>query len=167
MGEPRVAVVTGANRGIGLEIARQLARRGLRVVLTSRSAAKGRSGRGNGHRKGNGGGQHQNGGRPRRERPAGEPIAVTSGFTGDDLLRDERRPQKQERRDHGHPQNDGRGEGNRNHEGKKHHGRPGQKQGERRDRNHGGRNENRAGGERRDGGQGMRRGAGGSRGHQG
>ncbi|HET7596937.1 MAG TPA: SDR family oxidoreductase [Burkholderiales bacterium] len=39
----RVAVVTGANRGIGLEIARQLARAGLHVVLTSRSAAKGRS----------------------------------------------------------------------------------------------------------------------------
>jgi carbonyl reductase 1 len=32
----RVAVVTGANRGIGAEIARQLARRGLRVVQTSR-----------------------------------------------------------------------------------------------------------------------------------
>ncbi|HJQ61781.1 MAG TPA: SDR family oxidoreductase [Burkholderiales bacterium] len=41
--DPRVAVVTGANRGIGLEIARQLARRGLKVVLTSRSAAKGRA----------------------------------------------------------------------------------------------------------------------------
>lgn len=133
--------------------------------------AKGRGGRGNngaGHRKGNGGGQHHNGGRPqRRERPAGEPVAATSGFTGDDLLRDERRPQRQERRDHGHPQNDGRGEGNRNHEGKKHHGRPGQKQGDRRDRNHGGRNENRGGGERREGGQGQRRGHGGNRGHQG
>lgn len=39
----RVAVVTGANRGIGLEICRQLARRGLTVVLTNRSAAKGRA----------------------------------------------------------------------------------------------------------------------------
>ena len=38
----RVAVVTGGNRGIGLEICRQLARRAdLRVVLTSRDAAKG------------------------------------------------------------------------------------------------------------------------------
>lgn len=41
--EERVAVVTGANRGIGLEISRQLARKGLKVVLTSRSAAKGRA----------------------------------------------------------------------------------------------------------------------------
>ena len=38
----RVAVVTGGNRGIGLEICRQLAQRGdLRVVLASRDAAKG------------------------------------------------------------------------------------------------------------------------------
>ena len=38
----RVAVVTGANRGIGLEICRELAVRGdLRVMLTSRDAAKG------------------------------------------------------------------------------------------------------------------------------
>lgn len=40
--DQRIAVVTGANRGIGLEICRQLARKGMKVVLTSRSAAKGR-----------------------------------------------------------------------------------------------------------------------------
>lgn len=37
----RVAVVTGANRGLGLETCRQLAARGLMVLLTSRDAAKG------------------------------------------------------------------------------------------------------------------------------
>jgi NAD(P)-dependent dehydrogenase (short-subunit alcohol dehydrogenase family) len=35
--------VTGANRGIGLEICRQLGRRGLRVILTSRNAELGRT----------------------------------------------------------------------------------------------------------------------------
>lgn len=39
--EHRVAVVTGANRGIGKEVVRQLALRGLTVVLTSRDEAKG------------------------------------------------------------------------------------------------------------------------------
>lgn len=39
----RVAVVTGANRGMGLETCRQLAERGLRVVLTSRDEAKGKA----------------------------------------------------------------------------------------------------------------------------
>lgn len=39
--ESRIAVVTGANRGLGYETCRQLARRGLRVILTSRDPAKG------------------------------------------------------------------------------------------------------------------------------
>ena len=37
----KVAIVTGANRGIGFEICRQLAQQGVHVVLTSRDAAKG------------------------------------------------------------------------------------------------------------------------------
>jgi NAD(P)-dependent dehydrogenase (short-subunit alcohol dehydrogenase family) len=39
--EKRIAVVTGGNKGIGLEICRQLAKKGLRVLLTSRDPAKG------------------------------------------------------------------------------------------------------------------------------
>jgi NAD(P)-dependent dehydrogenase (short-subunit alcohol dehydrogenase family) len=38
---PRTALVTGANRGIGLEACRQLARAGLAVVLTARDAGRG------------------------------------------------------------------------------------------------------------------------------
>src|SRR5437764_457693 len=39
----RVALVTGANRGIGLEAARQLARRGFHAVIASRDEGKGRT----------------------------------------------------------------------------------------------------------------------------
>jgi len=39
----RVAVVTGANKGIGLGVARRLAREGMRVILTARETAKGES----------------------------------------------------------------------------------------------------------------------------
>lgn len=38
----RIAVVTGTSRGIGLEIARQLAARGLRVIATSRDPVAGK-----------------------------------------------------------------------------------------------------------------------------
>ena len=40
MTEQRTALVTGANRGIGLEVCRQLAARGLRVILTGRDRGK-------------------------------------------------------------------------------------------------------------------------------
>ncbi len=39
----KVAVVTGANRGIGFETCRQLAGRGMKVVLAARDEAKGRA----------------------------------------------------------------------------------------------------------------------------
>lgn len=39
----QLAVVTGGNRGLGLEICRQLAQHGIRVVLTSRVVAQGRA----------------------------------------------------------------------------------------------------------------------------
>lgn len=41
MDERRIALVTGANRGLGLEIARQLGQRGYRVLVAARDAARG------------------------------------------------------------------------------------------------------------------------------
>ena len=41
MNPSRTVLVTGANKGIGLEIARQLARRGFRVLLAARDAGRG------------------------------------------------------------------------------------------------------------------------------
>ena len=41
MAEQRIALVTGGNRGIGLEVCRQLAQLGIKVVLGSRDLAKG------------------------------------------------------------------------------------------------------------------------------
>jgi NAD(P)-dependent dehydrogenase (short-subunit alcohol dehydrogenase family) len=43
MTDSRVAVVTGASRGLGLETCRRLAERGYRVVLTARREAEGRA----------------------------------------------------------------------------------------------------------------------------
>jgi NAD(P)-dependent dehydrogenase (short-subunit alcohol dehydrogenase family) len=39
-GKPKIAIVTGANRGIGLEACRQLAQRDVLVILTARTAVK-------------------------------------------------------------------------------------------------------------------------------
>lgn len=39
----QIAIVTGANRGLGFETSRQLAQRGYQVVMTSRSVEKGRA----------------------------------------------------------------------------------------------------------------------------
>ena len=38
---PRVAVVTGANKGIGFEISKQLASNGVKVILTARDVKRG------------------------------------------------------------------------------------------------------------------------------
>jgi NAD(P)-dependent dehydrogenase (short-subunit alcohol dehydrogenase family) len=43
--EQRIALVTGANRGIGLEICRQLAQQDIHTILTSRDQAKGQAAR--------------------------------------------------------------------------------------------------------------------------
>lgn len=39
----KIAVVTGANKGIGLEVCRQLAKAGIQVILTSRDESKGQT----------------------------------------------------------------------------------------------------------------------------
>ena len=41
MAEQRIALVTGGNRGLGLELCRQLAQQRTRVILGSRDLAKG------------------------------------------------------------------------------------------------------------------------------
>ena len=48
----KIAVVTGANRGIGIEICRQLARKGVKVILTSRDESKGKAAAAELHREG-------------------------------------------------------------------------------------------------------------------
>ncbi len=45
MDQNKIAIVTGANRGIGFEICRQLAQKGVHVILTSRDEAQGRAAR--------------------------------------------------------------------------------------------------------------------------
>ncbi len=39
----QIALVTGANKGLGKEVARQLGRRGMRVYLGSRNAERGQA----------------------------------------------------------------------------------------------------------------------------
>src|SRR4051812_23041202 len=41
--EERFALVTGGNRGLGLEVCRELAKKGIHVLLTSRTEAAGKA----------------------------------------------------------------------------------------------------------------------------
>ncbi len=43
MSEKKIALITGANRGIGLETARQLGQQGVTVLLGARDAEKGKA----------------------------------------------------------------------------------------------------------------------------
>jgi NAD(P)-dependent dehydrogenase (short-subunit alcohol dehydrogenase family) len=52
MTDRKIAVVTGGNKGIGLELSRQLAKAGVQVVLTARNATRGRKAQEQLHREG-------------------------------------------------------------------------------------------------------------------
>jgi NAD(P)-dependent dehydrogenase (short-subunit alcohol dehydrogenase family) len=65
----RVAIVTGANSGIGFETARELARKGATVVLTCRSEGRGDDARNRIRAELPDAGRPRHDARPRRSRP--------------------------------------------------------------------------------------------------